>query len=72
MPGVDCADVLLIEGNDVRSVDSAFGMAALILVARAGIEPATFRFSGGRSYRLSYLAGSTVSNPSASPQKWRP
>src|SRR5271155_6264983 len=28
-----------------------------ILVARAGIEPATFRFSGGRSYRLSYLAG---------------
>ena len=26
------------------------------LVARAGIEPATFRFSGGRSYRLSYLA----------------
>jgi hypothetical protein len=27
------------------------------MVARAGIEPATFRFSGGRSYRLSYLAG---------------
>gem|GEM_PF-6989265 len=27
-------------------------------VARAGIEPATFRFSGGRSYRLSYLARS--------------
>jgi hypothetical protein len=25
-------------------------------VARAGIEPATFRFSGGRSYQLSYLA----------------
>ena len=30
------------------------------LVARAGIEPATFRFSGGRSYRLSYLAGGIV------------
>ena len=29
----------------------------MILVARAGIEPATFRFSGGRSYQLSYLAG---------------
>ena len=28
-------------------------------VARAGIEPATFRFSGGRSYRLSYLASET-------------
>ena len=27
------------------------------MVARAGIEPATFRFSGGRSYQLSYLAG---------------
>jgi integrase len=26
-------------------------------VARGGIEPPTFRFSGGRSYRLSYLAG---------------
>ena len=25
-------------------------------VARAGIEPATYRFSGGRSYQLSYLA----------------
>lgn len=29
----------------------------VLLVARAGIEPATFRFSGGRSYQLSYLAG---------------
>src|SRR6476659_601437 len=29
------------------------------LVARAGIEPATFRFSGGRSYQLSYLAAGT-------------
>ncbi len=27
------------------------------VVARGGIEPPTFRFSGGRSYRLSYLAG---------------
>jgi hypothetical protein len=26
------------------------------MVARAGIEPATYRFSGGRSYQLSYLA----------------
>ena len=31
-----------------------------MLVARAGIEPATFRFSGGRSYRLSYLASKTA------------
>ena len=25
------------------------------MVARGGVEPPTFRFSGGRSYRLSYL-----------------
>jgi hypothetical protein len=25
-------------------------------VARGGIEPPTYRFSGGRSYQLSYLA----------------
>jgi hypothetical protein len=29
-------------------------------VARDGIEPSTFRFSGGRSYRLSYLALAAV------------
>jgi hypothetical protein len=28
----------------------------VVMVARAGVEPATFRFSGGRSYQLSYLA----------------
>jgi hypothetical protein len=27
-----------------------------LLVARGGIEPPTYRFSGGRSYQLSYLA----------------
>ncbi|MCW2541267.1 MAG: hypothetical protein JWN95_2992 [Frankiales bacterium] len=26
------------------------------VVARGGIEPPTYRFSGGRSYHLSYLA----------------
>lgn len=32
-------------------------------VARAGVEPATFRFSGGRSYQLSYLAGNAGEEP---------
>jgi hypothetical protein len=38
-------------------------------VARAGIEPATFRFSGGRSYQLSYLAERhrPYRSPNASP-----
>jgi hypothetical protein len=34
-------------------------------VARAGVEPATFRFSGGRSYQLSYLAGNAGYEPDA-------
>jgi hypothetical protein len=29
-------------------------------VGRGGIEPPTFRFSGGRSYRLSYLPARAV------------
>jgi hypothetical protein len=29
-------------------------------VGRGGIEPPTFRFSGGRSYRLSYLPGAAL------------
>ena len=33
---------------------------AFTVVARAGIEPATFHFSGGRSYRLSYLASTAA------------
>ena len=32
------------------------------VVARAGIEPATFRFSGERCYQLSYLA-KPISDP---------
>ena len=43
-------------GLQILNVYSSVDMRGS-LVARAGIEPATFRFSGGRSYQLSYLAG---------------
>ena len=33
------------------------------VVARGGVEPPTFRFSGGRSYQLSYLAGNAGKEP---------
>ena len=35
------------------------------MVARGGIEPPTYRFSGGRSYQLSYLAASVRRRPGA-------
>ncbi len=35
---------------------SATRRVALLQVARGGVEPPTYRFSGGRSYQLSYLA----------------
>ena len=38
------------------SIEKRRATCVNVLVARAGIEPATFRFSGGRSYQLSYLA----------------
>jgi hypothetical protein len=41
--------------SDANGRETAHGNTSNV-VARAGIEPATFRFSGGRSYRLSYLA----------------
>ncbi|MEN3299287.1 MAG: hypothetical protein V7633_1345, partial [Pseudonocardia sp.] len=37
-------------------------------VARGGVEPPTFRFSGGRSYQLSYLARRTGMTPE--PGEW--
>ncbi len=46
------------QGKNTKAPSILDGAFVLVcLVARAGIEPATFRFSGGRSYQLSYLAG---------------
>lgn len=42
--------------NELERHENAY-LPATSPVARGGIEPPTFRFSGGRSYRLSYLAG---------------
>lgn len=46
-------------GQSSRGERSSRALASRLQVARAGIEPATFRFSGGRSYQLSYLAADT-------------
>ena len=32
-------------------------------VVRGGVEPPTFRFSGGRSYQLSYLTKTAAATP---------
>src|SRR5215469_2773681 len=37
---------------------SAFALVRVVV--RGGVEPPTFRFSGGRSYRLSYLTSTTA------------
>ena len=42
------------------------------LVARGGVEPPTFRFSVGRSYQLSYLAGMSCSRSPATPTGLEP
>jgi hypothetical protein len=44
------------QNDDRRYRWSSFCQPGERLVARGGVEPPTFRFSGGRSYQLSYLA----------------
>jgi hypothetical protein len=45
-------------------------LASLEVVVRGGVEPPTFRFSGGRSYQLSYL---TVAwGPILPGRRWAP
>jgi hypothetical protein len=41
--------------ENVHTFMIARNLAWSELVVRGGVEPPTFRFSGGRSYRLSYL-----------------
>ena len=47
VPGLPCA---------AKHEGPPNGRAFVCLVARGGVEPPTFHFSGGRSYQLSYLA----------------
>ena len=61
-----------VQPTNKRRVTFTFKAKIASDVARAGIEPATFRFSGGRSYQLSYLAGRHPCHPSASPNTGDP
>jgi hypothetical protein len=62
------AEVQIIDGRVIgheagTSSDSTIVAAVdstVLGVARGGVEPPTFRFSGGRSYQLSYLAARLV------------
>jgi hypothetical protein len=44
------------DSEEARTVKSGLRKRNLCVVARGGVEPPTYRFSGGRSYQLSYLA----------------
>ncbi len=49
-------------GVTYRSGSGLISHIDLFDVARGGFEPPTFRFSGGRSYRLSYLASGSINS----------
>lgn len=55
---INC-DARLVIGRGNQRIPTLDYQGGDPVVARAGIEPATFHFSGGRSYRLSYLASRT-------------
>ena len=50
-----CQDLEMIIGSPHPQVRSG---------GRGGVEPPTFRFSGGRSYQLSYLTEPVLLQPS--------
>jgi hypothetical protein len=52
-----------VVGNHEKGPDPKIG-ALFDVVAGAGVEPATYRFSGDRSYQLSYPATEFTRNSS--------
>jgi hypothetical protein len=52
---------LLSIGHDDTAC-TAFPLVGVVV--RGGVEPPTFRFSGGRSYQLSYLTEPVLLQPS--------
>jgi hypothetical protein len=52
--------------NTTKNAPAVIGSGRLCCsdeVVRGGVEPPTFRFSGGRSYRLSYLTSVADQKP---------
>ena len=55
-PSTTCWEVPPLDPDSLLETNNGPPNGGPWFVARAGIEPATYRFSGGRSYQLSYLA----------------
>lgn len=51
--GMCSAEAVAVKKPGTENGSGLFGWSDV--VGRGGVEPPTFRFSGGRSYRLSYL-----------------
>src|SRR5712664_4079930 len=54
---------LVRQSRTPRSDNTERGVLAVKMVVRGGVEPPTYRFSGGRSYRLSYLTMTRIARP---------
>jgi hypothetical protein len=55
--------LLSLDIKKPRAIIGSGRLCCSAAVVRGGVEPPTFRFSGGRSYRLSYLTSVVDQKP---------